>query len=134
MEKPRFEKLLKHLYSLVADLEDMFPGRPFTPDGHMVGSLGEAFASYHYDLELLPPSTRTHDARKNGLLVQVKATQRNRIALRSEPRHLLVLKISQDGSFERFTTAVAIAFGSLRRIDHGPAMGSIKSGFLGSGA
>lgn len=91
MEQVRFETLLKRLYNLVDDLERMFPGRPFTPDGHMVGSLGEALASFHYGLTLLPPSTRTHDAKKDGLLVQVKATQGSRVALRSEPRHLLVL-------------------------------------------
>jgi hypothetical protein len=34
----------------------MFPGGHFTPDGHMVGSIGEAIAAYHYgiDLSLVP--------------------------------------------------------------------------------
>lgn len=100
MDKERFDEMLRQLYDVVLRLEQMFPGRPFTPDGHMVGSLGEALAAYHYGLELLPPSTQTHDAKRDGLLVQVKATQGSRIALRSEPRHLLVLKLEKDGSFE----------------------------------
>ena len=29
------------LYELVHELEQIHPGRHFTPDGHMVGSLGE---------------------------------------------------------------------------------------------
>jgi hypothetical protein len=36
--------LISQLYELVDQLELMFPGRLFTPDGHMVGSLGEALA------------------------------------------------------------------------------------------
>jgi hypothetical protein len=33
----------------------MFPGRHFTPDGHMVGSFGEALAAHHYGIELTCP-------------------------------------------------------------------------------
>jgi len=100
MDTKRFQAILHNLYTIVGEFETMFPGRPFTPDGHMVGSLGEALASYHYGLELLAPSKQTHDARKDGLLVQIKATQGTRVAFRSQPRHALVLKIHKDGSFE----------------------------------
>lgn len=41
MDHDKFQHLVKSLYSIVEDLEEMFPGRHFTPDGHMVGSLGE---------------------------------------------------------------------------------------------
>ena len=65
--------VVKRLYELVSELERSFPGRPFTPDGHLVGSLGEVLASHYYDLELLPCSTECHDAQtKDGRLVQVK--------------------------------------------------------------
>ena len=33
--------LVGELYALVAQLEALFPGRRFTPDGHLVGSIGE---------------------------------------------------------------------------------------------
>jgi hypothetical protein len=78
-----------------------FPGRPFTPDGHLVGSLGEVLASHYYDLELLPCSTQCHDAQtKDGRLVQVKATQGKTVALRAQPDHLLVLQLKKDGTIE----------------------------------
>ena len=100
MNKSQLKTLLEQLYRVVAGLEQMFPGRPFTPDGHMVGSLGECLASYHYGLRLLTPSNGGHDARRNGKLVQIKATQGKKVALRSEPDHLLVLRLKKDGDFE----------------------------------
>ena len=30
------------LYKISQDLETLFPGRHYTPDGHMIGSIGEA--------------------------------------------------------------------------------------------
>src|SRR4051794_18279082 len=84
--------VVQRLYDLVGELERSFPGRPFTLDGHLVGSLGEVLASHHYNLELLPCSAECHDATTNdGRLVQVKATQGTTVALRSQPDHLLVI-------------------------------------------
>src|SRR5687767_11165032 len=77
----------------------MFPGRYFTPDGHMVGSLGEALAAYYYGIELSPASTQCHDGICERRQVQVKATQGDRVAITSQPEHLLVLKLNRDGSF-----------------------------------
>lgn len=90
---------IKLLYAIVADLEAMFPGRKFTPDGHLVGSLGEVIAAERYCLTLLPPSYEGHDAvGADGTLVQIKATQVKSVALRSEPQRLIVLKIEHDGT------------------------------------
>lgn len=92
--------IIKELYRIVNVLERNFPGLRFTLDGHLVGSLGEVIASYYYDLKLLPPSSGIHDATtRDGKLVQIKATQIDKIAIRHEPEHLLVLKILGDGSF-----------------------------------
>lgn len=93
--------VVQRLYELVGELEDAFPGRPFTLDGHLVGSLGEVLASHYYGLELLPCSTECHDARTtDGVLVQVKATQRKAVALQAQPNHLLVLLLLRDGTIE----------------------------------
>ena len=35
-------------------------GRKFTPDGHLVGSLGEVLASYYYELEIPTASAERH--------------------------------------------------------------------------
>lgn len=89
---------IKELYSIVSELELNFPGRHFTPDGHLVGSIGEVLAAYYYQLELLKASAETHDAiAENGKLVQIKATQGNSIGLSSAPNHLIVLKILKTG-------------------------------------
>jgi hypothetical protein len=99
--EPRFSELLGQIYSAVAGLEAMFPGRFFTPDGHMVGSIGEAIAAYHYGVELYPASHRVFDGRKNGKEIQIKATQNDSVELKAaEGGTLLVFKIHRDGSFE----------------------------------
>ena len=91
--------IVRNLYSLVESLEGLFPGRHFTPDGHLVGSIGEVLAAHHYGLELLPASAQAHDAMaSDGRLVQIKATQVKSIGIREQPQHLLVMKINRDGS------------------------------------
>ncbi len=91
---------IKILYSISQELENLFPGRHYTPDGHMIGSIGEALAACCYGLKLFEASEKTHDGQApDGRLVQIKATQINRIAISSEPEWLLVLKIHKDGTF-----------------------------------
>lgn len=41
------------LIKIVRDLEQAFPGRHFTLDGHLLGSIGEVLAVYYYGIELL---------------------------------------------------------------------------------
>lgn len=97
----RIPGLVKRLYAIVAELEDAFPGRKFTPDGHLVGSLGEVLAAYFYALELLPASSEGHDAiAADGRRIQIKATQGRTVGLRCQPEHLLVLRLLPNGSFE----------------------------------
>jgi len=91
---------IRALYAIVNDLETAYPGRRFTLDGHMIGSIGEVIATEAFDLNLLPNSTPEHDATAcDGRLVQIKATQRDRIALSACPKHLLALRIDGNGSW-----------------------------------
>ena len=53
---------IRELYRITKELEEQFPGRKFTPDGHFVGSIGEVLAAGYYGLALLPNSSETHDA------------------------------------------------------------------------
>ncbi|WP_375169660.1 hypothetical protein [Marinobacter sp.] len=97
----KFRALVKQLYATVNDLETMFPGRHFTPDGHMVGSLGECLVADAYDLELKTASNKGYDAvTETGLEVEIKATQSNSVAFRSQPQHTIIIKILSDGTFE----------------------------------
>lgn len=94
----KIPNIISQLYDIVAQLEDMFPGRRFTPDGHLIGSIGEVMAAHRYDLKLLPHSFQGHDARtSSGKLVEIKITQGKYIALREQPEHLIVLHLSKIG-------------------------------------
>lgn len=101
MDHARFQRLIRNLYEVVSELEEMFPGRPFTPDGHMVGSIGECLAADAYGLELKPPSNPGFDATApDDREVEIKATQASSVSFRSEPQHTIVIKISKKGTFE----------------------------------
>ena len=100
MTKPTSEvpALVSRLYTIVDELESLFPGRKFTPDGHLVGSIGEVMAACLYNLSLLPASAQNHDAiSPYGVWVQIKASQGSMVALREEPQHLLVLHLNRLG-------------------------------------
>ena len=91
---------IKELYEITYELECAYPGRKFTVDGHLVGSIGEVIVAEHYGLNLLPTSTKTHDAvSRDGKFVQIKATQVKSVAISSEPDYVIVIKILSDGSW-----------------------------------
>lgn len=90
-------RVLDALYRATDRLEQLFPGRKFTPDGHLVGSIGEVVAAYMFDLDLRRGSNKGHDAvtrGNNGAVrqVEVKLTQGTSVAVRHEPAHLIVLQ------------------------------------------
>jgi hypothetical protein len=95
-------RLVRELYGIVGEFETLFheSKRKFTPDGHLVGSIGEVLAAHIYGLSLHPNSTQLHDAEApDGRQVQVKATGGNkRVALRGKPDHLIVLQLSPEGT------------------------------------
>ena len=76
-------------------------GRPFSPDGHLVGSLGEVFAADALDLRLMKPSNRGFDAVDSlGQRVEIKATTRNSIALSAagtDAERLVVVVFDDNG-------------------------------------
>ena len=101
IDHDKFRILVKQLYATVNELEAMFPDRHFTPDGHMVGSLGECLVADAYNLELKTASNKGYDAiTESGVEVEIKATQSNSVAFRSQPQHAIVIKILRDGTFE----------------------------------
>lgn len=127
-DSERFPQLIQGLYRIVSELEAMFPGRPFTPDGHMVGSLAECFAEYYYDLKLFACSYPGHDAYTSDCKVEIKATQGTSVALRSEPDMLLVLKLLRDGSFEEIYNGPGAPVWALVESKPKPINGQYKIG------
>lgn len=92
---------LDELYTASEGLELIFPGRKFTLDGHLVGSIGEVVAAYMFELELNPASTQGYDAKtRDGIKVEIKFTQGSSVAIRHEPQHLLVLQRPKAGTVQ----------------------------------
>ena len=99
MEKglERVPTLLTQLFSIVDELEASFEGRKFTPDGHLIGSIGEVIAAYMYGLSLLRASVKDHDATtKDGRLVQIKfTTVTSGFSIYGEPDYLIALQLEK---------------------------------------
>lgn len=90
--------IINQLYELTGRLEAMYPSRHFTPDGHLVGSIGEVYAAERYGISLFRADYKTHDGKApDGRLVQIKATQRRVVAISSEPDYLLAFSIDDKG-------------------------------------
>ena len=76
--------IIQDLFRTVCELESRYPGRKFSIDGHLLGSIGEVIAAEYYGLTLLPNSSERHDAKdRQGRLIQIKATQIDRISISS---------------------------------------------------
>ena len=92
--------IIQDLFRTVCELESRYPGRKFSIDGHLLGSIGEVIAAEYYGLTLLPNSSERHDAKdRQERLIQIKATQIDRISISSEPDYLIVIQITSDGNW-----------------------------------
>ncbi|WP_231982351.1 hypothetical protein [Mycobacterium sp. E787] len=98
----RTAELVGRLHEIIAELEELHPGRKFPLDGHLVGSLAEAAAEAMFDITLKPPSTPGHDAVVNAdrQPVEIKGTYGNSgVALRMTSHaaavSLIVLRLSR---------------------------------------
>lgn len=88
---------VQKLVEIVAELEAEFPGRHFTLDGHLVGSIGEVMAAYYYGIELYRASAEIHDGEIEGRKVQIKISQQDDIVINHEPDYLIVLYMKKNG-------------------------------------
>jgi hypothetical protein len=97
--------LVRRLYEVVDEFEQLFPGRRFTPDGHLVGSIGEVLAADAFGLTLMTASNEGYDAlTASGLRVEIKATQGISVSLAHVEKlladRLIVLKLDRHGAVE----------------------------------
>lgn len=112
--------LVKQLYKIVKEFERLFPERRFTPDGHLVGSIGEVIAKHRYGLTLARASEEGFDAiSDDNFRVEIKITQGKGVSLRSSPERLLVFSLTSEGEvhevFNGPGAAVWDACGSLQK-------------------
>jgi hypothetical protein len=89
------------IYRAVAELEAKYPGRKFTLDGHLVGSIGEVVAAEELGLSLYPMSRAGHDAYDANGDVQIKMTAGNDVAMYATCARLVVLRIVSPEEAER---------------------------------
>lgn len=91
------QKKVREMIEIVCELEAEFPGRHFTLDGHLVGSIGEVMAAYYYGIELYKSSSERHDGIIKEREVQIKITQQDDIVISAEPEYLIVLYLTRKG-------------------------------------
>ena len=97
--------LIGGLYRIVDELESKFQ-RKFTPDGHLVGSIGEVVAAHLYDLDLEDHSIEAVDAwtrESRSRSVQVKLTAGNSVSLSDSEKNsdiLIVLRFKRGIGFQ----------------------------------
>lgn len=99
----KLQAALDALFQSVAMLREAFPEKPFTPDGRLVGDIGEVVAQLHYRLTLNPGLTKHHDAvAEDGRLVQIKTTFSNHLTFPTKhvPEYYLGIRMFIDGSYE----------------------------------
>ena len=77
----------------VEELEALYPGRKFTPDGHLVGSIGEVIAAQEFKLTLYPMSHEGHDAFDAAGPVQIKMTSGDSVSMYDCCVRLIVLRV-----------------------------------------
>lgn len=93
----RVKEQVQKMIQIVKELEEDFPGRHFTLDGHLVGSIGEVMAAYYYGIDLYAASAEIHDGEIDGKKVQIKISQQDNIVINHEPDYLIVLYLRKNG-------------------------------------
>ena len=81
------------IYRAVRELEAKYPLRRFTPDGHLVGSIGEVVAAEALGLTLHTMSYAGHDAYDARGNVQIKMTAGKHVAMYATCERLVVLRV-----------------------------------------
>jgi len=95
------QELVAQVFAICAELSDR-TRRPISPDGHLVGSLGEVIAAERLGLTLMPPSNHGFDAHgPNGERVEIKTTTRNSISISNEgtlAERIVIIQLLDDGA------------------------------------
>lgn len=106
-QSAQLKEAIIDLYLSVEKLHAAFPDRKFTPDGRMVGDIGEAIAALKFNVFLDEKSQKHWDGHRilsggRGRKVQVKTTQKDETYLKKPPYEgdLLVFKIFKDGKYK----------------------------------
>lgn len=100
MTSQEFKMKIATIYATANELGREFGIDTCTPDGHLLGAIGQIAAKIAFGLKFgSNESEHNATAIKDGkkVNVQVRSTGRGVIALREEPEHLIALNISSSG-------------------------------------
>ncbi len=81
------------IYEATAASQAWYPGGKFTPDGHLVGSIGEVIAAEALSLTLYPMSRSGHDDYDANGDVQIKMTAGKEVRMYATCVRLVVLRV-----------------------------------------
>ncbi len=100
--RKKLKEGIRKMFAARVALNKAFPKKPFTPDGRMVGDIGEAIAEIYYRVKIDDKINKHWDGVRGSRKVQVKATQKNAIYLARPPHEggLFVFKIHQTGEWD----------------------------------
>jgi len=106
--KQEIISLLKHVYGLKLK----YGNRPFTIDGHLLGTLGEVFAAQQFGLTLNENSVKEgFDATKEGKKYQIKTTQQTGLSIKKPLEGtiliFILIKTDQDNVLKVTTYEIA---------------------------
>lgn len=103
----QLKEAIKDLYSSIGKLHAAFKERPFTPDGRLVGDIGEAIAHLEFGV-IIDRSIKKHwdgywvNSSGSECKVQVRTTQKDSTYLKRPPEEgtFLMFKIKSDGNYD----------------------------------
>ena len=100
MDTTEFKEKIAAIYEIANELGREFHISTCTPDGHLVGAIGQIAAKIAFGLEFGSDQTEhncTWSDENRNINVQVRCTGRGSIAIRKEPEYLIALGISEIG-------------------------------------
>lgn len=100
MDAREFKKKIAEIYKIANELGSAFDIDTCTPDGHLLGAIGQIASKIAFKLEFGSQKEEHNSTWADGIRkvnVQVRCSGRGSIALREEPEHLIALEIGETG-------------------------------------
>jgi hypothetical protein len=100
MDVAEFKNRIAQIYKIADELGRAFNIDTCTPDGHLLGAIGQIAASIAFNLQF-GSEKEEHNCTWSGgerkVNVQVRCSGRGSIALRKEPEYLIAVEIGKTG-------------------------------------
>ena len=100
MDVREFKKKIASIYQIANELGREFDISKCTPDGHLLGAVGQIAAKIAFGLRFGSVEKEhncTWSDESRTINIQVRCTGRGSVAIRKEPEYLIALEISENG-------------------------------------